>query len=508
MLSQGFLYLNVCFSKTDPIVVVKSEATESVDALKEAIQAKRSPCSITSKGIRYSFGKYQSPVVRASRSLMGNDHVHIVVKPPSHFLSLNRCFLENSPNHPAIVVKIKATESVYALTTGIQAQLKSDFAISVHELQLWMMPQPSPDQLWTTPPSLADGTRKGLRGQGKRSAVYAEKIRQLCVSLEEGCFACARPPEQEPSLPLALTDPIFAKFIADCETIKLTEAGYHCAEKLRKKMEFHETEADRGREFRVVLGIAGIEFDVESIEKEHTTDGHISRGGRLVVVVEVRNEIGWPGAEPSLQALLYYDDFAQKNLLAKDSNVGPHLAFGGCALTDRSTMETFSAIPLDFQTNASAYLNLARHLTALEIALDGLGHRYSEAALETRPVLPLRTLSSASFQNSPAPACLIFPYPTTFIVLGHGNRLSFEYIAGFEHWDLLFTRVTERNERIGIKFCDDDTDRQIAQLRACVDELLQENARLGGIPPPAMNIYDFLCVPWIAFATTLSTLDL
>ncbi|KAF8878235.1 hypothetical protein BD779DRAFT_1220364 [Infundibulicybe gibba] len=32
---------------------------------------------------------------------------------------------------------------------------------------------------------------------------------------------------------------------------------------------------------------------------------------------------------------------------------------------------------------------------------------------------------------------------------------------------------------------DDDTDRQIAQLRARVDELLQENARLGGVPPPA-----------------------
>ena len=85
-------------------------------------------------------------------------------------------------------------------------------------------------------------------------------------------------------------------------------------------------------------------------------------------MLQVKNDIGWKGAEPSIQLVLYFWLFCDQHSLQNDEStcypslvifivggwvgalfllfctngeVGPHLGFGGCALTSRPMMEIF-----------------------------------------------------------------------------------------------------------------------------------------------------------------------
>jgi len=97
----------------------------------------------------------------------------------------------------------------------------------------------------------------------------------------------------------------------------------------------------------------------------------------------MRNEIGLGSAEPPFQALLYYQSFIDQFQLDKDPLtyhpcfiicvLGPHIVFGGAALTDRATMEILSSVLLNFHTdNHEAFDSLARHLVALRRAIKSL----------------------------------------------------------------------------------------------------------------------------------------
>ena len=48
------------------------------------------------------------------------------------------------------------------------------------------------------------------------------------------------------------------------------------------------------------------------------TDGHADRNGRVMIIIELKNEIGAQGAEPSIQVVLYYDVFLQEYELWND----------------------------------------------------------------------------------------------------------------------------------------------------------------------------------------------
>jgi hypothetical protein len=139
--------------------------------------------------------------------------------------------------------------------------------------------------------------------------------------------------------------------------------------------------------------------------------------------------------------------------------IGPHIGFAGCALTERSSMEVFSLLPLTFhKTNDEAFEDLARHLAALEKALGALNRHYDE--VDARHPTSARSVASRSagtstrVLRSAAKLCnsseisRMFPYPTTF----QGQSPSFVYDAQMEQRHLFFSGRMEGDRRICIKF--------------------------------------------------------
>jgi hypothetical protein len=122
-------------------------------------------------------------------------------------------------------------------------------------------------------------------------------------------FACARPPIRKPDLPLALLDPIFAKFSDDCRTVKPTGEAYECALKVKLEMsKFYTDESERRHALHECLKIRGFEISAGPIaDSNYTTSGHILRHKCPIIILEVKNKFGLQDTEPSLQALPCYD---------------------------------------------------------------------------------------------------------------------------------------------------------------------------------------------------------
>jgi serine/threonine protein kinase len=125
-------------------------------------------------------------------------------------------------------------------------------------------------------------------------------------------------------------------------------------------------------------------------------------------------------------------------------------------MTDRSTLEIFSLVPLAFHSsNDDAYENLTRHLVALKKGINTLRERYAKTRSPSVPRSVTRSAASLSVSSlqttdkSPAREPIrVFPYPVSF---DHKSR--FRYITEIAKRKLFFSGKTLVDEKsICIKF--------------------------------------------------------
>ena len=158
-------------------------------------------------------------------------------------------------------------------------------------------------------------------------------------------------------------------------------------------------------------------------------------------------------------------------------------------MTDRSTLETFSSVILDFHdSNNEGYCTVARHLTALKIALDTLSARYSSV----NPA-PGRLLSQCTSR--------IFPYPATFTPFGANEPSSFTYEGELEKRTFLFKGRTNLGQSICIKFVHrygEDVHKWCAE-HGFAPKLIGSEVLPGGW---IMVIMELLDESWILLADT------
>jgi len=133
-------------------------------------------------------------------------------------------------------------------------------------------------------------------------------------------FGCNRPPNREPEISIALLHPVFGKFKDDSKRATPTAEDYRCVRGLRECMlQFFDDEGIRRSKLLDILDDYGIGAQPGPIgSTSRTTDGHIVSNIHPRLIIEVKNDIGWKGAEPSLQALAYYDSFCRERKLWDD----------------------------------------------------------------------------------------------------------------------------------------------------------------------------------------------
>ncbi|KAF8881314.1 hypothetical protein BD779DRAFT_1445596, partial [Infundibulicybe gibba] len=126
---------------------------------------------------------------------------------------------------------------------------------------------------------------------------------------------------------------------------------------------------------------------------------------------------------------------------------GPHLGFGGCAWTDRATLEIFTLVPLIFHSmNTDADDMLVRHLAALKKGVNTLTEIYTKMSSTPSPAGHPRPSRKAAY-----PA---LPYKTEFTHLADGQGVSFSYETEREGKSLVYFGRMEGSHtgRICIKF--------------------------------------------------------
>jgi hypothetical protein len=135
-------------------------------------------------------------------------------------------------------------------------------------------------------------------------------------------FGCNRPPEREPAVPLALLHPVFGRFVDNTKTIAPKSEDYAIVQKLREEMcKFFVNEDTRRQALIDILRDYGLEIYPGPVGGSgKATDGHILIKKHPKLILEVKNEIVSGGAEPSLQAILYYDTFILQNKLWEDAS--------------------------------------------------------------------------------------------------------------------------------------------------------------------------------------------
>ena len=134
-------------------------------------------------------------------------------------------------------------------------------------------------------------------------------------------FGCSRPPKREPAVPLALLHPVFGRFVDNAKTIVPKSEDYAIAQTLREEMCGFFVNEDKRRQALIDI-LRGYDLEiypgpVGGSRKE--TDGHILIKKHPKLIVEMKNEIASGNAEPSFQAVLYYDTFILQNKLWEDA---------------------------------------------------------------------------------------------------------------------------------------------------------------------------------------------
>jgi len=303
-------------------------------------------------------------------------------------------------------------------------------------------------------------------------------------------YHCTRPVEREPQIPSALLHPFFGQFVDDCKGINLSPDDYDFVRDLREAMcRFYGDEEQRRGRLCEPMRSYGIDVHAAKVGgSKCNTDGHVLVGKHPTFIQEIKNEVGSSGAEPFLQALSYYDQFVRENRLWEDATschpcivaffAGPHVGFGCCALTDRSTLDVFSLLSLSFHsTDEDSWDVTARHFRALKKAVNALGSDYTEKEKDLVSQFNSLSVNSdksevvkrQSFVDCPAsvsrgspimPATFrpgvagLFPYPTMFRprMSTAGEPSSFTYGTSIEQRHLFFKGHIKDGRPICIKF--------------------------------------------------------
>ncbi|KAF8881339.1 hypothetical protein BD779DRAFT_1675478 [Infundibulicybe gibba] len=271
----------------------------------------------------------------------------------------------------------------------------------------------------------------------------------------ESYLACTRPPTREHKLPLALLHPVFGEFADDFKNAQITNSDVVCARELWRTMSWF----DHDTCFRYThLGLIFQRYGIHLDSLLDRSVGHVSPAEHPALICAVGNEIGSPGPEPSLQALVDYRNAIRKSYDRSTCHpcfilfiAGPYLGLGGCAWTDRASMEIFALLPLSFHSlDSDAEEKLARHLAALKKAVNTLIELYTKMGSTPGP-----TPSSAGHPRPSRKAAYPpLPYKTEFTHLKDGQLVSFSYESERAGESLIYFGQMEGSHsgRICIKF--------------------------------------------------------
>ena len=312
-----------CFIHGDDprhVFPVKIARTESVGTLKKAIKDEKKLAlkhvdadSLTlwnvsiavDKDFKENVGKFElrdddalSPVDRLSKIFdvqPDSGHLHIIVR------SLNT----DAGEFEQLVVATSCL--IHSLVSISFCLLHLRYHVASHALPSDAVPD-LPIMTWQKCREQCKKKRAGQPSQQAQPAEFKE------LQKDDICFyGCNRPPGREAGLPLTLLHPVFGKFVDDASAITPTRDDYAIAYQLRNDMcDFYSNEAERRHKICSALQDYGIPINPGTIGgSEHKTDGHVFKNWPMLIL-ELKNEIGSKGAEPSLQALLYYRTFCDE----------------------------------------------------------------------------------------------------------------------------------------------------------------------------------------------------
>ncbi|KAG5653093.1 hypothetical protein H0H81_002318 [Sphagnurus paluster] len=178
----------------------------------------------------------------------------------------------------------------------------------IHVLVKLSIPSPSRD-------SITEGEVKTLRSrflearpkEPPSNAGVASSF-QKDQENSEKLIPCNRPYSAAATVPLTLLHPVFGQFKDDCETLMPTREDNMLTLVLQGAMsDFYANEADRNDAVLDALETVGIMLKQSKIDgSDFKTDGDAVVGLHRFAIAVFNNEVTSSGADPYLQAIIYY----------------------------------------------------------------------------------------------------------------------------------------------------------------------------------------------------------
>lgn len=275
-----------------------------------------------------------------------------------------------------------------------------------------------------------------------------------------------RPPSALDTIPSTLLHPIFGAFIDDCKNHEPTPDDYKLVRALSAAMSgFFRNETEQASAFYEVLQEHDISLRATTIEyASDSTSGDMQYKGFRYAIAQVGAGVGFPKAEPHMQALSTY--IHSTGSFAKDwpafrfpcilitlSLFGPGLSFidfSGAVWSTRPNMQLISAASL-LSYDSYHYTDtplFARQVGALRKALRSLLESYKSMSSNTTSPSPnphLKFLDS----KFPDPS---FPYPYSYTCTKTSSTCYFTYCHQMDSTRLLFSAKTADGKTLCIKF--------------------------------------------------------
>ncbi|KAG2053194.1 hypothetical protein BDR06DRAFT_972441 [Suillus hirtellus] len=231
-------------------------------------------------------------------------------------------------------------------------------------------------------------------------------------------YLCNHPHRTADPVPITLLEPIFTKFVDDCQKYEPTVHDNNFVLQLSEKMaSFYPNELTWMNTFWQVLWDYGIILNASMVGLTGcTTDGHIlsTNGQFVLMIIEGKNKIGSGTAELFMEAMLYYHKFMEdsKIEMARLRSFipcihiivfGACISFSGSVFTEKVQSDVLvPIIPLFWHsTDLHMQVMAACIFRALKIAIEKLTKLYSHPILSLEPKDPyLKCPYSQSYTNS------------------------------------------------------------------------------------------------------------
>ncbi|KAI0737465.1 hypothetical protein C8Q80DRAFT_324160 [Daedaleopsis nitida] len=223
----------------------------------------------------------------------------------------------------------------------------------------------------------------------------------------ENWIYCGRPYFR--STPPSLLDETLCELRSNLDSITPSPKDIQCYDRLREAaVHFYDHEDKRRDAFTTALTAGGILPVPASPTKiaTYTTDGALVTEclGRVVLyyIQVIKNELSAGGAEPYLEAILYFVEHIRPIILDSSTgpndwskinfpvilvmHFGPYLAIAAGTYTDAPNVEHLCCIPLHVHPTNTTQLEAGeRALAALRVALHSLRMRYPDLPMTRRP---------------------------------------------------------------------------------------------------------------------------